>query len=42
MWDTTILNLLTLEGLIDESETGRVPLDKVEGFVKGRDILSGE
>jgi hypothetical protein len=23
-------------------EIGRVPLDKVEGFVKGRDVLSGE
>jgi len=22
--------------------SGRVPLDKVEGFVKGRDVLSGE
>jgi hypothetical protein len=22
--------------------TGRVPIDKVEGFVKGRDVLSGE
>jgi hypothetical protein len=22
--------------------SGRVPLDKVEGFVKGRDLLSGE
>ena len=34
----------TVLGIRSSSQTNseRVPLDKVEGFVKGRDILSGE
>jgi hypothetical protein len=38
MWDTTGLPLKLLR---THNSVG-VPLDKVEGFVKGRDILSGE
>jgi hypothetical protein len=30
------------QGATRSKGTGRVPLDKVEGFVKGRDVLSGE